>query len=74
MAYHQGTTWVFPRGGFYLAYLKVYGAEGAAWVREGLDNLEAMMREGCAGQLHEIYDGENPSVAMAGKASAWRIV
>lgn len=75
MAYHQGTTWVFPMGAFYLAYLKVrgYSHEAKADVRAQLAALEPMLREGCIGQLPEIYDGENPSVGKGCFAQAWSV-
>ena len=75
LAYHQGTTWVFPMGAYYLAYLKVHGnsAEAAARVREELEAMEAMLREGCAGQLPEIYDGECPREGKGCFAQAWSV-
>lgn len=75
MAYHQGTTWVFPLGAFYLAYLKVRGGtpEAKADVRAQLAALEPMLREGCVGHLPEIYDGENPSIGKGCFAQAWSV-
>ena len=75
MAYHQGTTWVFPLGAFYLAYLKVRGnsPEAKADVRAQLAALEPMLREGCVGQLPEIYDGLNPGIGKGCFAQAWSV-
>ncbi len=75
LAYHQGTVWVFPLGGYYLAYLKVngYSEEAKEYVRMQLENIEAAMREGCAGQLPEIYDGENPVSSKGCFAQAWSV-
>ena len=75
MAYHQGTTWVFPMGGYYLAYLKTRGnsPEAARTVREQLAALEPMLREGCVGQLPEIYDGEFPTDGKGCFAQAWSV-
>ena len=75
MAYHQGTTWVFPMGAYYLAYLKVHGntKEAALWVRRQLDALEPMLREGCLGQLPEIYDGDHPAEGKGCFAQAWSV-
>ena len=75
LAYHQGTTWVFPMGAYYLAWLKVHGysREAAEDVRGQLDALEAMLREGCLGQLPEIYDGDHPSEGKGCFAQAWSV-
>ena len=75
MAYHQGTTWVFPMGAYYLACLKVAGNTAAAKadVREQLQAMEAMMRQGCAGQLPEIYDGDFPCDGKGCFGQAWSV-
>lgn len=75
MAYHQGTVWAYPLGGYYLAYLKVndYSKEAKEIVREQLEVMESAMREGCIGQLPEIYDGENPCSSKGCFAQAWSV-
>ena len=75
MAYHQGTTWVFPMGAYYLAWLKTHGntPEAAAYVRRRLEALVPMMRQGCVGQLPEIYDGDHPSEGKGCFAQAWSV-
>ena len=75
MAYHQGTTWVFPLGAYYLAYLKVHGYSEAAKgrVRADLVPMEATLREGCIGQLPEIYNGDAPSFSRGCFAQAWSV-
>ena len=75
MAYHQGTVWPYPLGAYYLAWLKTHGstAEAAAQVREQLGNMEVMLREGCVGQLPEIYDGGNPGPSKGCFAQAWSV-
>ena len=75
MAYHQGTTWVFPMGAYYLAKLKVMGntKEAAVQIREQLETLEPMLRQGCLGQLPEIYDGEFPTEGKGCFAQAWSV-
>ncbi len=75
LAYHQGTTWVFPMGAYYLAYLKAHGnsAEAVEYVREGLSALEPMLREGCLGQLPEIYEGDFPSESKGCFGQAWSV-
>lgn len=75
LAYHQGTVWVFPLGAYYRAYLKVNNCSPNAIreVRQGLAALEPMLREGCIGQLPEIYDGENPTASRGCFAQAWSV-
>lgn len=75
LAYHQGTVWPFPLGAFYLAYLKVNGHSAAArrQVTDWLTALEPALREGCVGQLPEIYDGENPTASRGCFAQAWSV-
>ena len=75
MAYHQGTVWTFPLGAYYLAFLKVNGyTKGAKEiVKDQLEILESALREGCIGQLPEIYDGENPTRSKGCFAQAWSV-
>ena len=75
LAYHQGTVWTFPMGGYYLAYLKVNKNSGEAKeiVAKQLEVLESAMREGCIGQLPEIYDGEVPVSSKGCFAQAWSV-
>ncbi len=75
LAYHQGTVWVFPLGGYYLAYLKVngYSEEARRHVERQLDSMEAALWEGCIGQLPEIYDGGNPTSSRGCFAQAWSV-
>lgn len=75
LAYHQGTVWTFPLGGYYLAYLKVhdYSEKAKEVVKEQMEVLESAMREGCIGQLPEIYDGKNPTSSRGCFAQAWSV-
>ncbi len=75
LAYHQGTVWTFPLGGYYLAYLKVhdYSRQAKAYVREQLKGIETALREGCVAQLPEIYDGDNPVSSKGCFAQAWSV-
>ena len=75
LAYHQGTTWVFPMGAYFRAYLKVHGSTKAAAddVKQQLSRLEPMLRQGCAGQLPEIYDGDHPYEGKGCFAQAWSV-
>lgn len=75
LAYHQGTVWVYPLGAYYIAYLKVnnYSKESISIVKKQLEVIEAALREGCIGQLPEIYDGNNPSISKGCFAQAWSV-
>ena len=75
MAYHQGTVWPFPMGAYYLALLKTGGntPEAAREVRAQLQPMEGILREGCVGQIPEIYDGETPALSRGCFAQAWSV-
>lgn len=74
MAYHQGTTWVFPLGAYYLAYLKTHPTiQALEEVRQALLPMAATLREGCCGQLPEIYNGDSPSFSQGCFAQAWSV-
>jgi len=72
MAYHQGTVWVFPMGAYYRAYLRLYPRE-VRQVKEQLQRLVPMLRQGCAGQLPEIYSGDDPYEGKGCFAQAWSV-
>ena len=75
LAYHQGTVWPFPLGAYYLAVMKVDGGsrKSASLVLEGLRDMEDILREGCAGQIPEIYDGGTPGESKGCFAQAWSV-
>ena len=75
LAYHQGTVWPFPLGAYYLAYLKVhdYSENAKQTVWQQLEPLEAALREGCIGQIPEIYSGLNPGASQGCFAQAWSV-
>ena len=75
LAYHQGTVWPFPLGAYYLAYLKVHdhSETAKATVYRQLEPLRAALREGCVGQLPEIYEGLRPGASQGCFAQAWSV-
>ncbi len=75
MAYHQGTTWGFPLGAYYLAYLKWADDKEAAKqiVKRELNGMEAGLREGCIGHIAEIYSGLYPYESKGCFAQAWSV-
>ncbi|MGL4773387.1 MAG: amylo-alpha-1,6-glucosidase [Clostridium sp.] len=75
MAYHQGTTWSFPLGGFLTAYYKVNGANNEA--REFVDSLlmdmENHIKDDCLGGIAEILDGDSPHTPRGCYSQAWGV-
>lgn len=74
-AYHQGTVWAFPLGAYYLAALKVHGdtLQIRQRVLEELAQLMSTLREGCIGQIAEIFDGDGPARSKGCFAQAWSV-
>lgn len=75
LAYHQGTVWMFPLGAYYLSYLKINDCDDEAKrvVKRQLEVMESTLREGCIGQLPEIYDGQYPASSKGCFAQAWSV-
>lgn len=74
-AYHQGTTWAFPLGGFITAYVKVNGGtkEAKERARMMIEPLEDHLRDGCVGSIAEIFDGNEPIISRGCYAQAWSV-
>lgn len=75
MAYHQGTTWAFPLGGFFTAYCKVndYSKESVDLVDSLMSDMEDHIQDQCLGSIAEIFDGDNPYKARGCYAQAWSV-
>ena len=58
-----------------MAYLKVNGNSQRSRdiVRRQLEAISSALREGCAGQLPEIYDGRDPVMSKGCFAQAWSV-
>lgn len=74
-AYHQGTAWGFPLGGFITAYLKVYGdtEEGRRYAKQLLAPMEDHLMDGCIGTIAEIFDGDEPNISRGCYGQAWSV-
>ena len=74
-AYHQGTTWAFPLGGFITAYVKVNGRteEAKKRARMMIEPVEDHLRDGCIGSIAEIFDGNEPIISRGCYAQAWSV-
>ena len=51
----------------------LYSKKSIEIVKNQLSIMEAALREGCIGQLPEIYDGMNPSISKGCFAQAWSV-
>lgn len=73
LASYQGTVWVYPLGAYFRSYLKVndYSNEAKIYVRNNLDAIAAALREGCIGQLPEVFDGLTPTESKGCFAQAF---
>ncbi|MDD5063891.1 MAG: amylo-alpha-1,6-glucosidase [Phycisphaerae bacterium] len=75
-AYHQGTVWPYLLGPFVESYLKVYGhsrkskKEASEFIKP---LLQYMTKDGCLGQICEIFDGDPPHKPKGCMAQAWSI-
>ncbi len=80
-AYHQGTVWAFPLGGYYRACIRYAQRCNDAAEKErlqtelksGFEALGTWLREGCVAQIAEIYDGDVPTVSRGCFAQAWSV-
>lgn len=70
-AYHQGTVWSWLIGPFVEAHLRVYGdkAKARSFLLPVLENL----REGVAGNINEVFDGNPPHHPRGAFAQAWSV-
>ncbi len=68
-AYHQGTAWGFLLGGFISACKKV----GIGGGRELAELTEDHLRDGCIGQIAEIFDGDSPNISRGCYGQAWSV-
>lgn len=73
-AYHQGTVWAWLIGPFITAYRRVNkGGDAETRVAEMLGGLTAHLKEGCVGQISEIFDADAPHVPRGCPAQAWSV-
>ena len=74
-AYHQGTVWAWPIGGFLSAYLRVndHSQPAKTQVREWLAPLISHLDEAGFGSISEIFDGDAPHAPRGCIAQAWSV-
>ena len=75
-AYHQGTVWPYLIGPFVEAYLKVNDFSPKS-KRKAAEFIEPLMqhltKDGCLGQICEIFDGDAPHKPKGCFAQAWSV-
>lgn len=74
-AYHQGTVWTFPLGGFITAYSKCYQDSPTLHeeIMSFIEPFEDHLRDGCIGSIAEIFDGDSPHISRGCYAQAWSV-
>lgn len=74
-AYHMGTTWAFPIGGFISSYCKVYqhSKETIQEAKEMCELFEDHMRDGCINGIAEIFDGDFACTSRGCYTQAWSV-
>ncbi|MEM9543335.1 MAG: amylo-alpha-1,6-glucosidase [Cyanobacteria bacterium P01_E01_bin.42] len=69
--YHQGTVWGWLIGHFVQAHLHVY--KNPTLAREFLLPMKQHLKDGCVGNLSEIFDGDAPMTPRGAFAQAWTV-
>lgn len=74
-AYHQGTVWTWPLGHFLSAFIRVFGKNKTyrELFREFIQPFRDHMRDGCAENISEIFDGDFPHIPRGCFAQAWSV-
>jgi predicted glycogen debranching enzyme len=75
-AYHNGTIWPWPIGGFLEAYLRVNkrSPESVAQVRRWLEPLiHHLEYDACIGSISEIFEADEPHRPDGCPAQAWSV-
>lgn len=74
-AYHMGTTWGFPIGGFISSYCKVhnYAPDAVQTAKEMCELFEDHMNDGCINGIAEIFDGDFACTSRGCYTQAWSV-
>ncbi len=74
-AYHMGTSWAFPMGGFITAYMKInsYSKEAATRALEMLEAFDDHMHDGCINGIAEVFSGTNTCTGNGCYNQAWSV-
>jgi glycogen debranching enzyme len=74
-AYHNGTAWTWTFPVFCEAMVRAwnYTPEAVAAARAYLGSMQALIDDGCLGQIPEILDGDAPHKQRGCDAQAWGV-
>jgi len=70
-AYHNGTAWTWPFPVFCEAWAKTFGKSSYETSLAWLGSVLPLMRQGAAGYIPEIIDGDYPHTPRGCDAQAW---
>lgn len=70
-AYHNGTAWTWPFPVFCEAWAKTFGKSSYSTSLAWLGSVLPLMRQGAAGYIPEILDGDYPHTPRGCDAQAW---
>ncbi len=75
LAYHMGTTWGYPIGGFITAYCKVndYSKSAVQIAKAMCEVFEDHLHDGCINGIAEIFDGEFSATSRGCFTQAWSV-
>lgn len=74
-AYHMGTSWAFPMGGYVTAYCKVhdYSPDAIKRANDICHRFADHMRDGCINGIAEIFDGTFTCTSRGCFTQAWSV-
>jgi glycogen debranching enzyme len=74
-AYHNGTAWTWTFPVFCEALVRAWNCtpESVAAARAYLGSMQALIDDGCLGQIPEILDGDSPHTQRGCDAQAWGV-
>lgn len=72
-AYHQGTVWSWLLGPYYMAKIKLEGADGKDKVLKHIEKFKAHLKDAGIGTVSEIFDAEAPFNPNGCIAQAWGV-
>ncbi|MGN0474057.1 MAG: amylo-alpha-1,6-glucosidase, partial [Acutalibacteraceae bacterium] len=74
-AYHMGTSWAFPMGGYVTAYCKVhdYSPDAVKRADDICHRFADHMRDGCINGIAEIFDGTFTCTSRGCFTQAWSV-